>query len=107
MKRIVKLAALVVFAFAALSANAQLIETDYPRVVPAGPVVAAATPQAPAPGESTSGQRSLYLIQSNAEGPRVDPGYAVAQRPTLTREEVQAQARLPVRWNAPDLRSSS
>ncbi len=105
MKRIARLAMPTVFAFAALSANAQLIETDYPRVVPAGPVVAAAAPVVPATGESMAGESPLYLIQSNAEGPRVDPGYAVAHSPALTRDEVQGQARLHVRWNAPDLRS--
>lgn len=105
MKVIARLATPAAFAFAALTANAQLIETDYPRVVPAGPVVATVAPLAPATGESASSESSTYLIQSNAEGPRVNPSYSAAHRPALTRDEVQAQAQLHVGWNAPDLRS--
>lgn len=105
MRTIVKLATPAVFAFAALSVNAQTIETDYPRAVPAGPVVAAVVPAAPVTGESASRDNAPYLIQSNAEGPRVDPSYSAANQSTLTRREVQSQARIHVQWNAPDLRS--
>jgi|GEM_PF-6684816 len=105
MKFIVKLATPVLFALAALSVNAQTIETDYPRVVPAGPVVAAVAPVAPVTSSSMSSESPLYLIQSNAEGPRVDPRFAAANEGLLTREEVLAHAQVNVRWNAPDLRS--
>ncbi len=99
------LATPAVLAFAALSVNAQTIETDYPRVVPAGPVVAAVAPAAARTDHSMSREDPLYLIQSNAEGPRVAPGYSAENRELPTREEVQAHAQVNVRWNAPDLRS--
>lgn len=105
MKAIAKLAAPAAFAFAALSVNAQTIETDYPRAVPAGPVVATVALLAPVTRESAQSENAPYLIQSNAEGPRVDPSYSAAHQSTLTRKEVQEQARIQVRWNAPDLRS--
>ena len=105
MKSIIKLAAPSVFAFAALSVNAQTIETDYPRAVPAGPVVAKVAPLAPATGESTYSENAPYLIQSNAEGPRVDPRHSAENESTLTRKEVQAQAQVHVQWDAPDRRS--
>ncbi len=105
MKAIVKIATPAVFAFAALSVNAQTIETDYPATVPAGPVVAAVAPLVPMMGAFTHSQNAPYLIQSNSEGPRVNPGYTAAKDPTLTRKEVQAQAQVVVQWDAPDRRS--
>lgn len=105
MKSIIKLAVPAVFAFAAVSVNAQTIETDYPRAVPAGPVVATVAPLVPVTGESTYGKNAPYLIQSNAEGPRVDPSYSLENQSTLTRQDVQAHAQVHVQWNAPDLRS--
>lgn len=105
MKTIVTLAMPAAFAFAALSVNAQTIETDYPRVVPSGPVAAMVAPVAPVTRASTLSDNAPYLIQSNSEGPRVDPSYSTANESTLSRKEVQAQARIHVQWNAPDLRS--
>ncbi len=105
MKSIVKLAVPSVFAFAALSASAQTIETDYPRAVPTGPVAAKIAPLAPVTGESMYSRNATYLIQSNAEGPRVDPRYSAKSESRLTRKDVQAQAEVHVQWNAPDRRS--
>lgn len=105
MKSIIKLATPAVLAFAALSVNAQTIETDYPRAVPAGPVVATFAPVDAAIGETAYSQNAPYLIQSNAEGPRVDPEHAAANASTLTRDEVQSRAEVRVQWNAPDRRS--
>jgi len=105
MKSIVKLAVPSVFAFAALSASAQTIETDYPRAVPTGPVAAKIAPLAPVTGESMYSRNATYLIQSNAEGPRVDPRYSAKNESRLTRKDVQAQAEVHVQWNAPDRRS--
>lgn len=107
MNAIAKLAAPAVFAFAALSANAQSIETDYPRAVPSGPVVATFAPVAPVTAESARSENAPYLIQSNSEGPRVDPMYSAANESKLTRKEVQSQvhAQVHVEWYAPDIRS--
>lgn len=105
MKSIVKLAVPTVLAFAAVSVNAQTIETEYPQAVPAGPVVATVAPVAPVTGEFAYSSDAPYLIQSNAEGPRIDPRYSAENGTTLTRQEVQAQAQVHVRWNAPDRRS--
>ncbi|HLT27781.1 MAG TPA: hypothetical protein VK047_13950 [Zeimonas sp.] len=97
-----KLAAPAAFALTALSVQAQTIETDYPRAVPAGPVAATVAPLAPT-AEGVD-RTALVLIQSNAEGPRIDPAYADDER-SLTRSEVQADAKVHVQWNAPDARS--
>lgn len=105
MKFVVRLALSPVLAFAALAVNAQTIETDYPQAVPAGPVVAAVAPAAPVTGESAYSGNAPYLIQSNAEGPRIDPRYAAENGTTMTRKDVQAQAHVHVQWNAPDRRS--
>lgn len=105
MKSIIKFATPAVFAFAALSVNAQTIETDYPQAVPAGPVVATVAPANAVTGESAYSRNATFLIQSNFEGPRVDPEYAAANGSTLTREEVQSRAEVHVQWNAPDRRS--
>ena len=105
MKSVIQLAVPSVFAFAALAANAQTIETDYPRAVPTGPVAAKIAPIAPVMGESMYSDNATYLIQSNAEGPRVAPGYAAKHESRLTRQDVQAQAQVHVGWNAPDRRS--
>lgn len=105
MKSIIQLAVPSVFAFAALGVNAQTIETDYPRAVPAGPVVATVAPLGPATVESMYSENAPYLIQSNAEGPRVDPRYSAENESTLTRKDVQAQSHVDVQWDAPDRRS--
>lgn len=105
MKSIIKLAVPSVLAFAALGVNAQTIETDYPRVVPAGPVVATVAPVIPVAGTSVYSENAPYLIQSNAEGPRVNPMYAASTERTLARVENDTQLQAHVQWNAPDLRS--
>jgi len=105
MKSIIKIAAPAVFAFTALSVNAQTIETDYPHVVPAGPVIATVAPVESVAGQFAYGQDAPQLIQSNAEGPRIDPAYAAAHASVLTRDEVRARAAVRVQWNAPDRRS--
>lgn len=105
MKSAIRFAIPAVFAFAAVSVQAQTIETDYPRAVPAGPVVATDAPAISVTKEFAQGNEGVFLVQSNSEGPRVDPGYAVANESRLTRDEVQAQARVRVQWNAPDRRS--
>ncbi|MDT3678145.1 MAG: hypothetical protein ROZ64_04830 [Burkholderiaceae bacterium] len=105
MKSIIKIATPAVFAFAALTVNAQTIETDYPQAVPAGPVVATIAPIESVTGELAYSRNAAPLIQSNAEGPRVDPEYAAAHPSTLTRDEVQSRAVVRVHWNAPDRRS--
>ncbi len=105
MRTIIKFATPAVFAFAALSVNAQTIETDYPQAVPAGPVAATLAPSNAVTGVTTYSGDAPYLIQSNAEGPHVDPNYARANPSTLTRNEVQSQAAVHVQWNAPDRRS--
>ncbi len=105
MRTIIKLATPALFAFAALSVNAQTIETDYPQAVPAGPVVATVAPVQTVSSHVAYDRNTPQLIQSNAEGPRVDPGYAAANASTLTRAQVQSQAAVHVQWNAPDRRS--
>jgi hypothetical protein len=105
MKSIIKVAAPAVFALTALSVNAQTIETDYPHVVPAGPVIATVAPVESVAGQFAYGQDAPQLLQSNAEGPSIDPAYAAANASMLTRDEVQARAAVRVRWNAPDRRS--
>jgi len=105
MKTIIKLATPALFAFAALSVNAQTIETDYPQAVPAGPVAATVAPVETVISHVAYDGNTPQLIQSNAEGPLVDPAYAAANPSTLTRDEVQSQAAVHVQWNAPDRRS--
>ncbi len=105
MKPAIRFAIPAVFAIAAASVQAQTIETDYPRAVPAGPVVATVAPAESVTSEFAHRNDGLYLIQSNSEGPRVDPAYAAANESRLTRDEVQAQAEVRVQWNAPDRRS--
>lgn len=105
MNSILKVVVPAAFAFTALSVNAQTIETDYPHAVPAGPVIATVSPVKSVVGPFAYGQRAPQLIQSNAEGPRIDPEYAAANASMLTRDEVRARAAIRVQWNAPDRRS--
>ncbi len=105
MTHIHKLGLAAALAFAALGTQAATIETDYPQAVPAGPVAATLAPSNAVTGVTTYSGGAPYLIQSNAEGPHVDPNYARANPSTLTRNEVQSQAAVHVQWNAPDRRS--
>ena len=89
MNAIAKLAIPAALAFAAFSAGAQTIETDYPVVNASGPVTGAVKMQAAAPSRAPA-QSAPFLIQSNYEGVRINPSQA---RPsTLTRAEVQQDA---------------
>jgi hypothetical protein len=83
MKTIAKLLIPAALSFSAFGINAQTIETDYPgqshSVAVEAPAQAAASDRA-----------APYLIQSNAEGARINPAYEQAS--TLSRAEVQASA---------------
>ncbi|MCM5570588.1 hypothetical protein M6I34_08710 [Burkholderiaceae bacterium FT117] len=86
----IKIARILVPAALALGAagvSAQTVETDYPVVT--GTVGAAVTAPAQA-ASAPSSDATPFLIQSNAEGVRVNSAYEQASM--LSREEVAADA---------------
>src|SRR5690554_2003655 len=94
---VIKLAAPAVLAFAALSVQAQTIETDYPGVQPAGPVLAAPAPAvAAAESFKAHGQDAPYLLQSNFDGPTVNPARLAKSESSLTSDDVRANAEVNV-----------
>jgi hypothetical protein len=76
MKTIAKLLIPAALSFSAFGIHAQTIETDYPRLPNAVAVEAPAQVAA-------SDRAAPYLIQSNAEGVRINPAYE--QAGTLSR----------------------
>ena len=90
MTRIAKFAIPAALAFAAFGVGAQTIETDYPVV--GGSIAMSSS------GSQASSQSAPYLIQSNAEGVRVNPDFA--QPSTLTRAVVQREAVVQVPQSA-------
>lgn len=86
-----KLALAAAVSALAFGVQAQTIETDYPAVAPAGPVVAAAS-QAP---EGTRERVEPALVQSNHAGPEVNAN-ADTQAIPRTRAEVQSGAEILV-----------
>ena len=95
MKTIARLAVPVILAFAALSAGAQTIETDYPVVRGTGP---APTMQQMPSSSSGASRAEPTLIQSNYEGVRENP--AVTEPSRLSRSEVQRDANISVPFGA-------
>ena len=89
MTAIAKIVFPAVLAFAAIGASAQTIETDYPAIAGTGTIAVSPTFQASA-GSQAPSQSAPYLIQSNAEGVRVNPDFV--QPSTLTRAQVQREA---------------
>lgn len=96
MKTIAKLAVPAVLAFAAFSAGAQTIETDYPVVRGTGPMPT--TQHMPSGSSQGALQTEPSLIQSNYEGVRENPAQAAPSR--LTRAEVQREASVSVPFGA-------
>ena len=77
MKKIVRIALPAAFALSAFAAQAYTLETDYPVV---GGTMALTTS---APSEllaAPSTKAAPFLVQSNFEGPKVDPDYAKSAR---------------------------
>jgi len=86
MNTIAKLLIPAALSFSAFGIHAQTIETDYPRQSHSMAVDAPAQVAA----SDRAANAAPYLIQSNAEGLRVNPAYEQAS--TLSRAEVQASA---------------
>jgi hypothetical protein len=103
MKSIVKFAAPALLTLAAFGAQAQTIETDYPAVQAAGPVLAAPV-AATAHAQRGAGQDAPFLVQSNFEGPKANPARAESKS-TLTRAEVSRNVQARVQWVPADRRS--
>ena len=88
MIKFITIAVPAALALAAFGVQAQTIETDYPFV---GSKLAPTVASAPF-GQTVPSKSALSLVQSNFEGPKVDP--APAAQSTLTRQEVRADARV-------------
>lgn len=86
-----KLAIAAAVSALAFGVQAQTIETDYPAVAPAGPVVSAES-QAP---EGTRERIEPVLVQSNYAGPEVKAA-ADVEVSLRSRAEVQAEAEILV-----------
>jgi len=86
MNTIAKLLIPAALSFSAFGIHAQTIETDYPRL----PNAVAVEAPAQVAASDRAANAAPYLIQSNAEGLRVNPAYEQAS--TLSRAEVQASA---------------
>jgi hypothetical protein len=86
MNTIAKLLIPAALSFSAFGIHAQTIETDYPRM----PNAVAVEAPAQVAASDRAAKAAPYLIQSNAEGARVNPAYEQAS--TLSRAEVQASA---------------